>query len=139
MAEPLAGDEARKGCNMASTDINSERAQRFLDGLPFGALLGAVLGPVAPGRVEMSMPHGPDIALGKDLNVTHPGAITALIDTCAGAAVITHPDAGPVTATIDLRVDHLRTASANATVYATAECYAVAHSCLLYTSDAADD
>ncbi|WP_435164063.1 PaaI family thioesterase [Falsirhodobacter sp. 1013] len=102
-----------------------ERARRFIAVIPHCTALGITVQDVGLGRATLALPY--DIRLIGDpaTGVIAGGAVSVLLDSAASAAVMAHPEARGVTATIDLRVDYLRAATPGQTVVAEAECYHV--------------
>lgn len=98
-------------------------AQEFTDRIPLSRHLGMTIDEIAPSRATVSLPYDEKLVGDPETGVVHGGVITALLDTCSGAAVLCHPDTGYSTATIDLRIDYMRPATPGRRVIARAECY----------------
>lgn len=105
----------------------SDAVAQFFQGLPFARALGIRLERVQDGVAEFSMPYDTRFVGDPSTGVLHGGVVSALMDTCAGAAVVSHPDAGIETATLDLRIDYMRTAQPGQRLRARAECHHVTH------------
>lgn len=108
----------------------SQDAIEMMDGfvaiLPQARALGLTVEAVEPGCLTLAMPYA-DRLIGDPVSrVIHGGAVSTLMDTCCGGAVISHPDMdGLDTATLDLRIDYMRPATPGRTVFARATCYHV--------------
>lgn len=100
-------------------------ARQFMNAVPFAKALQLNLEEIGDGRTVLSMPYNSALIGDPDTGVIHGGAVSALMDTCGGAAVLTHPDMPIATATIDLRIDYMRAATPGQRVFAEAICYHV--------------
>jgi uncharacterized protein (TIGR00369 family) len=87
-------------------------ARQFIEAIPFSKALGMRLDEIGDGVAVISMPYNPALVGDPQTGVIHGGAVSALMDTCGGAAVMSHPEALAATATIDLRIDYMRPANA---------------------------
>lgn len=96
--------------------------QGFINALPFAHALNMRLEQIGAGRAVISMPWDARFVGDPATGVIHGGAVSALMDTCGGAAVMSMPG-GMATATIDLRIDYMRAATPGQRITARAECY----------------
>ena len=114
-------------------------AQAFIEDLPHTRALGLKVVEIGEGVVTMSMPYDEKLIGDPGTGVIHGGAVSALMDSCAGAAVLSHPAAPRMTATIDLRIDYMRAATPGQTIRATATCHHMTRSVAFVRTIAVDD
>ncbi|PWE27050.1 PaaI family thioesterase [Pararhodobacter marinus] len=97
-------------------------AQQFIEAIPHSKALGMTLEEIGEGRAVISMPYDTRFIGDPATGVIAGGAVSALMDTCCGAAVMTFPGARG-TATLDLRIDYMRAAKPGQRIIARAECF----------------
>ncbi len=114
-------------------------ADRFLRAMPHARALAMRAVDVGPGRAVIAMPWDPRLVGDSATGVVHGGAVSALMDTACGAAVLTHPVRTPVTATLDLRIDYMRPATPGQAITAEAQVYHMTRSVAFVRATARDN
>jgi len=114
-------------------------ARQFIELIPYSKALGMQIASLGEGVAEITMPYDERFIGDPKTGVIHGGAVSALMDTCGGAAVMCHPDAPAGTATIDLRIDYMRGATPGQPITARAEVYHITRSVAFVRATARDD
>ncbi|MEM6939460.1 MAG: PaaI family thioesterase [Pseudomonadota bacterium] len=111
---------------------------RFLELLPHAKALGMQLDSLGTGEATLSMAYAEHLIGDPVTGVVHGGAVSALLDTCCGAAVMSHSSNPAGTATIDLRIEYLRSATPGERITALASCYHITRSVAFVRARALD-
>jgi len=117
----------------------SNIARQFVQAIPFSAELSMSVDLIENGFAIMSMPYDTRLIGNSDTAIIHGGAVTALLDTCSGAAVMSHSAAPLITSTLDFRMDYMRSATPKHRITANAECYHVTRSVAFVRATAYDE
>ena len=111
------------------SDDETERAKRlawnraFAETVPHNRALGFEVVDVGPDFAVFRLPYAPHLVGNPETGVLHGGPITSLMDACCGAAVFMKQRTPVPIATLDLRIDYLRPATAGQDVLAYATCF----------------
>lgn len=114
-------------------------ASQFIAHLPHAKALDMRIEEIDEGLAIISMPYDLKLVGDAQTGVIHGGAVSALMDTCGGAAVMSHPDAPGGTATIDLRIDYMRAATPGHRITARAECHHITRNVAFVRAVAMDE
>ncbi|MEM6340272.1 MAG: PaaI family thioesterase [Pseudomonadota bacterium] len=107
------------------TSSKVQVARQFIEAIPHSRDLGMQLTDLEDGIATILLPYDKKLIGDPDTGVIHGGAVSAVMDTCCGAAVMSHPSNPGGTATIDLRIDYMRAATPGQTIKTVATCYHV--------------
>ena len=114
-------------------------AHQFINALPHSVALGMSLQRLEDGIADIAMPYNPQLVGDPKTGGIAGGAVSALMDTSCGAAVMCHPSHPGGTATIDLRIEYFRAATPGQTITAHAECYHITRSVAFVRATASDE
>ena len=117
----------------------AELARSFIRLIPQARALNMDILEIGEGIAVIRMPYDPELIGDPDTGVIHGGAVSTLMDTCGGAATMSHPSNPGGTATISLRIDYLRAATPGQAIVARAECHHVTRSVAFVRATAHDD
>lgn len=114
-------------------------SRKFISALPHCNALNMELLDVDKGHAVMAMPYAEELIGDPLTGVIHSGAVSALMDSTCGAAVMSHPKSMGRTATIDLRIDYMRAATPGQRITTKATCYHVTRSVAFVRAIATDE
>lgn len=114
-------------------------AHQFIEALPHCVALSMRVEAIGAGEATLSMPWDEAIVGDPVTGVVHGGAVSALMDTTGGAAVLCHPEGGYATATMDLRIDYMRPAAPRQRITARARCFHMTRSVAFVRAEASDE
>lgn len=114
-------------------------ARQFIEAIPHARALKLSLTQIGQGEAEITMPYDEALIGDPRTGVIHGGAVSTVMDTCCGAAVMSHPSAPGGTATIDLRIDYMRAATPGQTITARATCHHITRNVAFVRATATDE
>ena len=109
-------------------DLDPELIQKMVSAIPQLGALGVELVSFDLGEATLALPYGEHLIGFPESGVIAGGAIYSLMDSVAGMAVFSKLQAYQPIATLDLRIDYMKPATPNETVYGWAECYKMTRS-----------
>ncbi|MDD0974049.1 PaaI family thioesterase [Pseudomonas fontis] len=123
---------------MNETPLKAQ-AQRFLSALRHCQVLQMRVDAADEKGMTLVMPYSPRIVGNPQNGAIHGGAITTLMDTTCGMAILCGLGAFEVCPTLDLRIDYLHSSIADHDVYGYAECFRVTRDVIFIRGSAYQD
>ena len=120
-------------------DEQATMVASFIQNMPHAKALAMHVEHSGDGEAVISMPYDERLIGDPETGVIHGGAVSALMDTRCGTAVMCRPNAGVPTATLDLRIDYMRSATPGQAITTTATCYHVTRNVAFVRAVATDD
>ena len=99
-----------------------------VDTAPLAKALGFSLVSMEPDVATLKAPYLPEMVGDPDTGVIAGGVVTALLDHACGRAVFAAMGKPIGIATLDLRIDYMRTAEPGCEIFARAHCYKLTNS-----------
>lgn len=112
----MAGDDKPFEKSLAAS-------RAFVAGIPHNRALGMRVREIRRAEAIFELPYDTKLVGNPDTGVLHGGVITALLDACSGAAVFAALTEWKPIATLDLRIDYLRTGEPGRDITCRAHCY----------------
>lgn len=120
--------------------LSTEKLQDlFIDQVPQNQSLGMRVLKFAEGCVELDLPYQERLVADIETGALHEGAITILIDTACGVAVLTRIGEFRRPATLDLRIDYRRASRRGQVIRCEAFCEHITDHIALVKANAYDD
>jgi uncharacterized protein (TIGR00369 family) len=124
---------------MSSMDEETRRrAAAFILSMPQAKALGLELVEARPNEAIVRAPYKPELVGNPDTGVIAGGVVTTLLDQTCGQAVWNALDQLTSIATLDLRIDYMRTAEPGLDIFAHAHCYKLTRSVAFVRAQAYD-
>ena len=122
---------------------SSPRPPYLVADVPHAAEIGLTVIELGPDGVVCKAPHDPRFIGDPETGVVHGGLVTTMLDNVCGIAVTAKTSRPGEIATLDLRIDYMKPASAGEDIYVHAECFKVTTSIafvrgVAYQSDRSD-
>ncbi len=99
--------------------------QGFTGAIPHNRALGLRFVDFDAGTATLLLPYDEKLVGNPETGVLHGGAVTSMLDAACGAAVFLKLGSPQPIATLDLRIDYLKSGSPGRDVLCRAECYKV--------------
>ena len=97
----------------------------LVDHVPYAKAIGMTVTDAREGQAWLAVPYADKLVGNPDTGVIHGGVVTSLLDNASGIAVQLALDELTSIATLDLRIDYMKPATAGADLKAHAHCYKV--------------